>query len=466
MKSLVSFLCVSLAAISVFGISGCSKDTITEPSVSTIDSTELLAGGATTVFLANSNAFRTPAPNLDYAGQQFHALGDAAFDATFVSYPGPVNPGLGPIYNNTSCVSCHVRDGRGTPLNNAGALSSILFRLSIAGADEHGGPNPVPGFGGQLQQRAVAGVQPEGSIDITYSDVPVTFDDGEVYHLRAPEYSPTNTYIPMPAGTMISPRMAPPVFGLGLLEAVSEETILSHADPSDNDGDGIKGRANYVWDAVHQTTAIGRFGWKANVPNLKQQTAGAYNGDMGITTPLFPVKSCHGQPQAIGYEYDKVDVDSLTLAAATYYVQTLGVPARRNLNDASVIRGKQVFADARCGSCHLPTMKTGTLDGISQVSNQTIHPYTDLLVHDMGDGLADQRPDFQAGGRDWRTQPLWGIGLTQTVNGHTFFLHDGRARDLMEAILWHDGEAVASKNYVKKLSKADRTALIAFLNSL
>jgi CxxC motif-containing protein (DUF1111 family) len=341
----------------------------------------------------------------------------------------------------------------------------MLFRLSVPGTDEHGGPNPVPGFGGQLQQRAIPGVQAEGNVGISYTQVDVTLGDGTVVHLQKPNYSITNPYTALPAQTMISPRTAPPVFGLGLLEAIPESDIISHLDAGDANGDGITGTANYVWDAVNNKMSLGRFGWKSNQPNLRQQTAGAYNGDMGITSPLFTVKSCHGQPQANGFEYDHTDIDEATLAAATMYVQTLGVPARRNLADPKVIQGKKIFSEANCTGCHTTTMKTGSFS-VAALSNQTIHPYTDLLLHDMGEGLSDGRPDFQASATQWRTAPLWGIGLTRLVNGHTLFLHDARARDLVEAILWHGGEAQKSQEYFKNLSKSDRDALIAFLNSL
>jgi CxxC motif-containing protein (DUF1111 family) len=255
------------------------------------------------------------------------------------------------------------------------------------------------------------------------------------------------------------------VFGLGLLEAVPALGILGRADPRDFDRDGISGRANVVYDAVHRRQGVGRFGWKANTPNLLQQTAGAYNGDMGVTSNLFPSESCAGRT-GTSCSATHVEVSAEIVGNVAFYTQTLAVPARRNLNDPTTRRGESLFYASGCDGCHTPTLRTGLLQGVPEVSGQVIHPYTDLLVHDMGPGLADGRPDFQASGSEWRTPPLWGIGLVQTVNGHTRLLHDGRAGSLMEAILWHGGEATQARDRVKGLSQPDRNALIAFLNSL
>jgi CxxC motif-containing protein (DUF1111 family) len=261
--------------------------------------------------------------------------------------------------------------------------------------------------------------------------------------------------------------VAPVVFGLGLLEAVSAEDIVSKSDPGDSDRNGISGRVNLVYDAVSGQRVIGRFGWKANTPTLFQQAAGAYNGDMGVTSDLFPTESCAGRSNDPACNnVHGAEIDAEIVANVAFYTQTLAVPARRNLNDATALRGETVFYAAGCNGCHAPTLRTGVLPGVPEVSNQVIHPYTDLLVHDMGPGLADGRPDFQASGTEWRTPPLWGVGLVNTVNGHTRFMHDGRAYSLMEAVLWHGGEATAARDRVKRLPKRDRDALIAFLESL
>ncbi len=423
------------------------------------------AGGATTLYLATSTAFSTPAPNLSAAGLELHRQGDVGFEAVFVTSPATVNGGLGPVYNNTSCASCHVRDGRGRPPGPGEVMASMLFRVSIPGQAADGGPLAVPGFGLQLQERGIFGVEPEAAIVIQYTDSIGRFADGTTYRLRVPRYIAHRSYRPLPADMMISPRVASPVFGLGLLEAVPEAGILALADEADRDGDGISGRANQVWDATAGRWVLGRFGWKANVPTLLQQTAAAYNNDMGITSSMFPVESCHGQPQGEGYEGEP-EISDGVLRATAYYTQTLGVPARRNVRNPDVRRGEALFREANCSGCHRPLLLTGMLEGVPEVSGQRIAPYTDLLLHDMGAALADERPDYLASGSEWRTPPLWGIGLTQVVSGHTYFLHDGRAQSLLEAIMWHGGEAERSREFFRKLSRSDRDAVIAFLQSL
>jgi CxxC motif-containing protein (DUF1111 family) len=426
-----------------------------------------LSGGETTVFDATSHAFSTPAPNLSADGLAKHLAGDVEFEAAFITVPAEVNPGLGPVYNNISCINCHARDGRGRAPTSGEKLTSMLFRVSLPNPEGNGthGPVPVPGFGTQLNNRAIFGVPPEGTVTIDYIEGELTTSDGVKVHLRAPNYRIADPYQPLPDDVEISPRVAPVVFGLGLLEAIPEATILALADEADQDGDGISGKANSVWDAQEKALNLGRFGWKANQPTLIQQVASAYHDDIGITTPLLPRENSVGQPQYDGREDDPELSDEI-LDVVTFYVQTLAVPARRDLDDPLVQRGEQLFESARCSGCHIPTLRTGTLSDVPAVSNQTIHPYTDLLLHDMGPGLADNRPDFLANGSEWRTPPLWGIGLVKVVNGHTNFLHDGRARGLLEAILWHGGEAAQSREAVQGMSASDRDALIAFLESL
>lgn len=425
---------------------------------------DALSGGATTVFDNGPGAFGHPAPNLDAAGLARHEAGDEAFGQVFVSTPGLPNSGLGPLFNNNACEACHVGDGRGRPPGPGEGFTTMLFRASIPGFGDHGSPNPAGLFGGQLQLLAIPGLTPEASARVTYSDSGGRFDDGRSYSLRVPHYSFRGIIGFLPNNLLTSPRVAPVNFGLGLLEAIPEATIRSHADPNDSDHDGISGHYNVVYDVTVQDYIIGRFGWKANVGTLLHQTAGAYNGDMGITSSFFPNENCEGEfPSCKDHA---PEIDNKTIADVAFYTQTLGVPARRNLDDPQTRRGEQVFRGIGCDGCHLPTVFTGVLPGVPAVSNQRIHPYTDLLVHDMGDALADNRPDFKANGREFRTPPLWGIGLVGTVNGHTFFLHDGRARNLLEAVLWHGGEAKNTRERFKSLSFDDRKALIAFLNSL
>jgi CxxC motif-containing protein (DUF1111 family) len=449
-------------------LSACDSESPVAVESIPVFSTSELSGGETTVFDASSHAFSIPAPNLSPAAFEKHLEGDVEFEAVFVTAPAVVNPGLGPIYNNVSCINCHSRDGRGRPPGADEGLVSLLFRLSLPKAEDSvigKPPTPVPGFGTQLNNRAIVEAAPEGKVKIDYTEQPLTTADGTRVHLRYPNYTLTETYQPLPENVEVSPRVAPAVFGLGLLEAIPEETILAYADENDVDGDGISGKPNYVWDVVAQRYTLGRFGWKANQPTLLQQVAAAYNDDMGITTSLFSVENSAGQSQLTDHSVTP-EVSDEILEVVTFYVQTLAVPARRNIDDPQVKQGEQLFAEAQCANCHVPTLRTGVLAGVPSVSNQTIHPYTDLLLHDMGPDLADNRPDFRASGREWRTPPLWGIGLVRRVNGHTNFLHDGRARDLMEAILWHGGEAEASRQAVEQMSKEERDALIAFLESL
>jgi CxxC motif-containing protein (DUF1111 family) len=451
-------------AFAVALISACSKN----PSAPANDEMATpLAGGETTIFNATSNAFSTPAPNLTGERLEKHLEGDAAFEAEFVAAPAEVNGGLGPVFNNNTCIVCHPRDGRGRPPFAGEKPASLFLRISLSGTNPNGtgGPHPVAGFGTQLFDKAIFGVQPLGEFMVSYAEASGQFADGETFSLRTPRYDIIKTYRELPAGVLISPRVAPPVFGRGLLEAIDEAAILALADENDANGDGISGKPNYVWDYQRGALALGRFGLKANNPTLLQQAAGAYNGDIGVTTPFFPIESSFGTPLDDG-KNDDPELDLETLEAVTFYTQTLAVPARRNVNDPLVQRGEQLFARANCIGCHVPSLKTGVLANVPEVSTQTIHPYTDMLLHDMGEGLADGRPDFRADGREWRTPPLWGIGLTRIVNGHTFFLHDGRARNFIEAIMWHGGEAEKPRAFVQNLIKSERDALIAFLESL
>lgn len=425
---------------------------------------EWYSGGKQTVWDKSAGAFSSIFPEISERNMFFHEVGDMAFEATFVS-SGNLNPGLGPLFNSVACTSCHINDGRGTPIGPGTQMVSLLFRMSIPGEDPHGGPLGVPGYGGQLQQNAIFGALPEAQIDINYSEVTSNYPDGTPYSLRVPTYSISETYQTLPADVMLSPRIAPAVFGLGLLEAVSESTILEYEDIHDIDGDGISGKANYVWDVIAQQKRIGRFGWKCGQPTVLQQSAGAYNEDMGITSFIFPIESSSGQLQHIDDIPEPEISDSLLYAVADY-VRTLAVPARRDADNPIVKQGKKLFIDIGCASCHRPMMQTAVDVSFPEVSAQYIFPYTDLLLHDMGSELADNRPDHLANGYEWRTPPLWGIGLTEIVNGHENFLHDGRARSLEEAILWHGGEGETAKDKFKNLTASEREALVKFLRSL
>jgi CxxC motif-containing protein (DUF1111 family) len=443
-----------------------------------------LAGGETTAFNRTSQGFGQPAPNLTKQELALHILGDRAFEATFVTPPAPINAGLGPQFNNTSCVACHIRDGRGMPEKgsllvrvglptdrstarkaersaSASAQSASLFQVDPKSAVtlteasvSLGNALPVPGLGTQIQDQAVYGVQSKANVEVGWREQSGTYGDGKPFRLRSPRLDITlPDGKPLSSGVLTSLRLPPPVFGRGLLEALPEQTVTALADPGDRNKDGISGKVNRVWDVRQQKLVLGRFGLKANNPNLLQQNAAAYVNDMGVTNPLFPEKD------------GSHEIDRKTLDAATFYTQTLGVPARTLMKDPVVRKGEKLFAQANCATCHIATLQTGD-HPVKAIAHQTIHPYTDLLLHDMGKGLADGRPDFDATGQEWRTPPLWGLGLTQAVLPYSGYLHDGRAQTLEESILWHGGEAETSKEMFRQMSEGDRKALIRFLNSL
>jgi CxxC motif-containing protein (DUF1111 family) len=440
----------------VASMTGCSDSpTATQPQPQ--PDPRLTPGGGTTSTDATSHAFEQPAPNLSDEHLAKHGEGDIAFGRNFVTAPAAQFGGLGPIFNNVSCAGCHIHDGR-----DAG---SLLLRVSMGPGGPHGGPLPVPGFGLQIQDRAVFGRVPEATIARREETASGSFGDGDPYTLRRSVFTLESPYTTLPA-VLNSPRIGPAVFGLGLLEAIREADLLALADPDDADGDGISGRPNLVWDDEQAHAALGRFGWKANTATLRAQTAGAYNADMGVTSVVFPVESCAGQSVHEDGLADDPEIDEQTLAATTFYVRTLAVPAPRATGDPTVARGRQLFEQIGCVACHVPTHRTGTVPDLAELSGQTITPYTDLLLHDMGVGLADGRPDFQASGSEWRTPPLWGIGLLATVNGELRLLHDGRARSFWEAVLWHGGEAESARERARNLARADRAALAAFLGSL
>jgi CxxC motif-containing protein (DUF1111 family) len=428
-------------------------------------SERLYAGGETTIFSATSISFRTPAPNLSAADLEAHLIGDTQFENVYVTAPADINPGLGPIFNNSSCISCHPNDGRtGYPVNLLGR-SGLLIRASIPGIGSNGGPNPAPGFGLQIQNQAIFGYNPEAQYQNVFSDVTETLADGTIVHLRKPAITLINPYTGLPGGLMLSPRMATPVFGLGLLEAISEADILANQDINDANGDGISGKANYVWDPQTNQTVLGRFGWKANTGSLIVQCAAAFVEDMGITNMIFQNETGHDQSNGQDGLTDDPEINQALLANIVLYCRTLGVPAPRNIDRTNVRQGAAIFEQIECAKCHMPKQKTGP-SAISALDNQIIFAYTDLLLHDMGEGLADNRPDFLASGSEWKTRPLWGIGLTQLINGHTEFLHDGRARNIEEAILWHGGEAQKAKDKYKQLTAKQRSDLLEFINSL
>lgn len=440
-------------------------------------------GGATTVWATGKNAFSFPAANLSDAERTRFVIGNSFFKRNWVIAPASTTArdGLGPHFIARSCGACHALDGRGAPPDLRRGLAdeqplALLLRLSVPGTDAHGGPKPEPVYGDQFTNAAVPGVKPEGEVTIRWKPIHGRFADGTPYTLQQPVYGFRKLgYGPMAKDVRVSPRIAPQVIGMGLLEAIPAAEIERNAAEQAAMPGPIKGQPNRVWDVVAGREMIGRFGWKANVATIAHQTAGAFLGDIGITSSVFPDETCtpkqadcRAAPR--GAQGQAPEIDDKTLNDVIFYQATLAPPARRNAHDAQVLRGQQLFAQAQCAVCHRPSYVTG--EGpfphltSPALKGQTIWPYTDLLLHDMGEALADGRPDFRANGRQWRTPPLWGLGLIKDVNGHQRLLHDGRANGVLEAILWHGGEAEDSKNQVLRMSREDREALVKFVESL
>ncbi len=418
------------------------------------------------------NAFGHPFPAATREERRQFFVGNSFFREAWVTAPSSTEgrDGLGPTFNAVSCSACHTLDGRGAGLSAKGAIDlSLLFRLSQPAAGEF---IPLPNYGDQFNPLSIGTVESEGRVTATLSEVPGQYPDGTPYSLRVPTYAFSNlNFGPFDPQTRVSPRVAPHLAGVGLLEAIPEADILALADPEDRDGDGISGRPNYVLDLTAKTERLGRFGWKANQPSLRQQNAGAFLGDMGITSSLFPQQNCpeaqvkcRAAPTGSGADGGP-EASDLILARVTTYTQLLAVPNRRIENPELVELGEAKFREVGCAKCHTPSFVTNGHE-LEILNAQTIHPYTDLLLHDMGTALADHRPDGRAHGREWKTPPLWGIGLFARVNNHTNLLHDGRARGVEEAILWHGGEAEGAKQAFTKLSAAERAALRQFVESL
>jgi CxxC motif-containing protein (DUF1111 family) len=437
-------------------------------------------GGQTTVYANGRNAFSFPAANLTDEERTRFAIGNSFFRRNWVEAPSSTKArdGLGPHFIARSCGGCHVQDGRGAPpdVTKGEQPVGLLLRLSVPGTGDHGGVVPEPVYGDQFDNFAIQQVHPEGKAIVSYDDIKGRFDDGTPYTLLQPSYGFSDLgYGPMAKDVMVSPRIAPQLIGVGLLEAIPEAEILTNAKQQKALAGSIKGMPNQVWDAPSQKMMLGRYGWKANVATIAHQTAGAFNGDIGITSSVFPNEACTSTQKDClnapkGHHDGATDIDDKTFGDVVFYQATLAPPARRGAGDKVVLRGQKLFEQAQCAVCHRPNyVTTGSPNpGLSSqaLNGQTIWPYTDLLLHDMGDGLADGRPDFAANGKQWKTPPLWGVGLINDVNSHHRLLHDGRARGVMEAILWHGGEATESRQHVLKMNPSEREALVKFVESL
>ncbi|HWD91528.1 MAG TPA: di-heme oxidoredictase family protein [Verrucomicrobiae bacterium] len=415
-------------------------------------------GGGTTLPYQYSNEptnhFKELAGNISPLNAELFMLGRRLHHTDFGdgSHSEPDNPiyteqigKLGPKFVNRSCVACHVNNGRALPPTIGAPMLQSVVKV---GSDATGTPDPV--LGSELQPQSTSGAG-EGSVTISsYTTVNGQYGDGTPYTLQKPNYTFQGV-----APQFYSVRLAPQLVGLGLLEAVSEQTIQAGAGSG-----GTAGRMAIVTDPQTGQQRVGRFNYKAGKARLSHQVAGALNNDMGVTTSIFPMldgdTGTNGAPELSDSDLDKM----------TRYIALLGVSARRGLTNASALHGEQLFASANCVSCHTPTLTTSPYHPFAELRNQTIHPYTDLLLHDMGPGLADNMGEGNATGAEWRTAPLWNIGLTAAVSGGEAYLHDGRARSLAEAILWHDGDGTAAKEAFRTMSAADRADLIAFLQSL
>ncbi len=471
--------------------------------------TEHRGGGDTSLAINTASSFEKPAANLtDASALRDFNLGNDFFKNPWVPNRASTSlrDGLGPHFNNNACQDCHIRDGKGhAPAwaeggqapNDGTDFGSLLIRTykseitantraeMRAGKLINQGDSTV---GGQLQHHANPDISPEVALRVSYTYSELTLNGGEVVQLRRPHWHITSLYTgyPLDADTLLSPRLSPAMIGLGLLERISEADLLAREDAEDRNGDGISGRANRVWSLESQTVTLGRFGWKAGQPSVLEQTAGAFAGDMGLTSRLHPDEGCLAHqadclaaPTGNGdstesYPYEVADA---VLDKVAFYAAHLAVPERRAAKDAQVQRGKQVFWDAGCEACHRESYLTPPDPSAPALANQRIYPYTDLLLHDMGDDLADVTQanesapqgilaEYSASAQEWRTPPLWGIGLVKRVDPTASFLHDGRAQTLLEAIVWHGGEAAAARDRVINLAPSDRAALLAFLQDL
>lgn len=449
-RAALPFGAICLAAGVAYGASGDDLTTISSDNAAFTQPFPFLRDQALAKFRDGEAIFR-----------QRWQVGSSEDESRFV--------GLGPLWNHISCAGCHAGNGRGEPsASETDPMRSSLVRLSVPGRTPQGAPLPEPTYGDQLEPIGAPGVTGEGEAAVRWQETVRMLGDGVAVSLRRPELVLHDLhYGPLAPGTMTSVRMAPANFGLGLLASVPDAELIALAERENSNRDGIRGRLNHVWDAAAKHMAVGRFGLKANQPNLAQQTAGALNGDMGITSILFPKQNCTPAEKACADAPDSgtPEISNRDFATLVAYVEAIAPPARRALS-LEGRTGQSLFDRIGCASCHAPSLTTGDNAQFPQAARKVIHPYTDLLLHDMGEDLADGRPDFEASGRDWRTAPLWGVGLAGTTTSRPFYLHDGRARSLTEAILWHGGEAQKAREAFSTLSATEREAVIEFLNSL
>ncbi|MDA4846219.1 di-heme oxidoredictase family protein [Hoeflea poritis] len=445
---------------------------VTEPTAdfSEAERFEAMPGGATTLRKsAGRESFSFPSANISFGGRETFTLGEALFEKLWVSSPASTkaSDGLGPLFNARACSSCHIRNGRGLAPDGEGNEGSLVLALSD-------GKHADPVYGAQLQTRAVQGLEAEAVTKTAYEEVPVRLRDGTEIILRRPVYSIENlAHGPLGSRTHVSPRLAPPMIGLGLIERIALSDLQMLQDPHDSDGDGISGRINWVADPETGAITSGRYGWKASRHSIRAQSAAAFSTDIGLSSAPFPAhagdctafqRDCLAAPHGAQPHLGPVEVTDTVLEMVAGFAGHIAVPKRRDVGDAKVLEGKELFYGAGCTACHRPKFVTRRGEEAGANGFQLIWPYSDFLLHDMGEGLADEGGAAMA--REWRTPPLWGIGLTEAVLGQENYLHDGRARTLEEAILWHGGEGKTARDAFADMSASQREALVTFLKSL
>lgn len=414
-------------------------------------------------------AFSRPIDGMNYDEEDKFILGKSFFRIPWVEAPSATTArdGLGPLFNANTCMHCHPKNGAGVAVDKNGNMNrTYLLRLSHKDSSnkdmlKKNGFEPDSTYGAQLSRNGNYNVPFEAQVLVTYEDINGSYPDGTKYNLRKAHYNITNkNYGEFDKNTIFAPRIGSALIGLGLLERISEANILKFQDINDSDGDGISGKANYAYNPETKKIELGRFTWKASATTVKHQSAGAAHNDMGLSNPLFPKHNCSTKQIKCIKEAQKgrfdFDLPQDRLDAIAYYATNLAVPVQRN--PKKYLEGKKIFESINCSACHISTHIT--TNGVK------VPAYTDLLLHDMGKKLADGRSEFLANGNEWRTPPMWGIGLYKKVSGEANYLHDGRARSIEEAILWHGGEAKKSKDDFMALDKKSRKKLIEFLNSI
>lgn len=436
--------------------------------------------GDMTVKRLSTRSFVHPGQGTSRQQQLDFWTGFSLFRDPWVTAPSTTKDrdGLGPLFNARSCIACHQAGSR-APMPPVGESvpTALIIRLGFTRPNMNHEHNS---YGGQVQPQAIRfgqrdhanALNAEAWLNLSYESVQGQFDDGEAYELQKPHYELTRlAYGDLPEYALPSPRYSPNIFGAGLLDAISEQDLLAQEDSNDKNRDGISAKYNRVTNVKTGNKQLGRFGLKAKHPNLAQQVAAAFRDDIGISNSFFPKDSCSEQQiicnQASEISNDgNVEIPDKLLDLVITFNRLLGVPPARKLSDIKTQQGQQLFSELGCNQCHTPSYVTDKDYVDASLANQTIWPYTDLALHDMGEGLADNVYEFDASGTEWKTPPLWGIGLQKTITGQQRFLHDGRARSISEAILWHGGEAEPAQKAFKALSKIQRDALIKFVNSI